>query len=133
VLKGKFASSVFHSCNAKTQKTQICVTGPQCVKMLKTNEYWYKVQWYIFLCYLYFNEYCKVMCYMLRHQMWKCSVWTCVMVLFVHSWLNMLLIIHQLLFKSGRRKKYRYKINEIAIEYCRGELFVRHEGNHKQT
>jgi hypothetical protein len=31
VLKGNFASSVFHSCNAKTQKTQICVTGPQCV------------------------------------------------------------------------------------------------------
>jgi hypothetical protein len=33
VLKGNFASSVFHSCNAKTQKTQICVTGPQCVKL----------------------------------------------------------------------------------------------------
>jgi hypothetical protein len=31
VLKGNFASSVFHSCNTKTQKTQICVTGPQCV------------------------------------------------------------------------------------------------------
>jgi hypothetical protein len=29
MLKGNFASSVFHSCNAKTQ---ICVTGPQCVK-----------------------------------------------------------------------------------------------------
>jgi hypothetical protein len=29
VFKGKFASSVFHSCNAKMQKTQICVTGPQ--------------------------------------------------------------------------------------------------------
>jgi hypothetical protein len=29
VLKGNFASSVFHICNAKTQ---ICVTGPQCVK-----------------------------------------------------------------------------------------------------
>jgi hypothetical protein len=28
-LKGKFASSVFHSCNAKTQ---ICVTGLQCVR-----------------------------------------------------------------------------------------------------
>jgi hypothetical protein len=28
-----FASSVFHRCNAKTQKTQICVTGPQCVKL----------------------------------------------------------------------------------------------------
>jgi hypothetical protein len=27
MLKGNFASSVFHSCNAKTQKTQICVTG----------------------------------------------------------------------------------------------------------
>jgi hypothetical protein len=33
VLKGNFASSVFHSCNAKTQKTQICVTGPQCVNI----------------------------------------------------------------------------------------------------
>jgi hypothetical protein len=33
ILKGNFASFVFHSCNAKTQKTQICVTGPQCVKM----------------------------------------------------------------------------------------------------
>jgi hypothetical protein len=32
MLKGNFASSVFHSCDAKTQKTQICVTGPQCVK-----------------------------------------------------------------------------------------------------
>jgi capsular polysaccharide biosynthesis protein len=32
VLKGKFASSTFHSCNAKTQMTQICVTGPQRVK-----------------------------------------------------------------------------------------------------
>jgi hypothetical protein len=32
VLKGNFASSVFHRCNAKTQKTEICVTGPQCVK-----------------------------------------------------------------------------------------------------
>jgi hypothetical protein len=31
VLKGNFASSVFHNCNAKTQMTQICVTGPQCV------------------------------------------------------------------------------------------------------
>jgi hypothetical protein len=35
VLKGNFASSVFHSCNAKTQKTQICVTGPQCVNYSK--------------------------------------------------------------------------------------------------
>jgi hypothetical protein len=34
VLEGKFASSVFHSCYAKTQKTQICVTGPQCVKRI---------------------------------------------------------------------------------------------------
>jgi hypothetical protein len=34
VLKGSFTSSVFHSCNAKTQKTQICLTGPQCVKRL---------------------------------------------------------------------------------------------------
>jgi hypothetical protein len=33
VLKGNFASSVFHSCNAKTQKMQICVTGPQCIKV----------------------------------------------------------------------------------------------------
>jgi hypothetical protein len=33
VLKGKFSSSVFHSCNAKMQKTQICVTGPQCVEL----------------------------------------------------------------------------------------------------
>jgi hypothetical protein len=32
VLKRKFASSAFHNCNAKMQKTQICVTGPQCVK-----------------------------------------------------------------------------------------------------
>jgi hypothetical protein len=34
MLKGNFASSVFHSCNAKTQKTQICVTGPQCVNVI---------------------------------------------------------------------------------------------------
>jgi hypothetical protein len=34
VLKGKFALSVFHSCNAKTQKTQICITGPQFVKFV---------------------------------------------------------------------------------------------------
>jgi hypothetical protein len=33
MLKGKFASSVFHSCNAKTQKTEICFTGPQCVNI----------------------------------------------------------------------------------------------------
>jgi hypothetical protein len=32
VLKGNFASSVFHSCNAKTQ---ICVTGPQCVNIIE--------------------------------------------------------------------------------------------------
>jgi hypothetical protein len=32
VLKGNFASSVFHCCNPKTQKTQICITGPKCVK-----------------------------------------------------------------------------------------------------
>jgi hypothetical protein len=32
VLKGSFASSVFNIYNAKTQMTQICVTGPQCVK-----------------------------------------------------------------------------------------------------
>jgi hypothetical protein len=38
VLKLKFASSVFHNCNAKIQKTQICVTSPQCVNML-TPEY----------------------------------------------------------------------------------------------
>jgi hypothetical protein len=31
VLKHKFASSVFQNCNAKAQKMQICVTGPQCV------------------------------------------------------------------------------------------------------
>jgi hypothetical protein len=31
MLKRKFASSVFHSCNAKTQKMQICITGPKCV------------------------------------------------------------------------------------------------------
>jgi hypothetical protein len=31
VLKLKFASSVFHSCNSKTQ---ICITGPQCVKLI---------------------------------------------------------------------------------------------------
>jgi hypothetical protein len=31
VLKGNFASSIFHSCNTKTQMTQICVTGLQCV------------------------------------------------------------------------------------------------------
>jgi hypothetical protein len=30
VLKGNFASSIFHSCNAETQ---ICVTGPQCVNI----------------------------------------------------------------------------------------------------
>jgi hypothetical protein len=35
VLKGKFASSVFHSCNAKTQ---ISVTGPQdSLQNKKTN------------------------------------------------------------------------------------------------
>jgi hypothetical protein len=34
VLKGSFATSVFHSCNVKTQKTQICVTGPHCVNTL---------------------------------------------------------------------------------------------------
>jgi hypothetical protein len=33
VLKGNFASSVFNIYNAKTQMTQICVTGPQCVKL----------------------------------------------------------------------------------------------------
>jgi hypothetical protein len=38
VLKGNFVSSVFHSCNAKTPKTQICVTGPQCVKYLSVND-----------------------------------------------------------------------------------------------
>jgi hypothetical protein len=37
VLKGNFASSVFHSCNAQTQKTQICVTGPQCVNKWVKN------------------------------------------------------------------------------------------------
>jgi hypothetical protein len=35
VLKGNFASSIFHSCNAKMQMTQNCVTGPRsCI------EYW---------------------------------------------------------------------------------------------
>jgi hypothetical protein len=33
VLKGNFASSVFNIYNAKTQMTQICVTGPQCVNI----------------------------------------------------------------------------------------------------
>jgi hypothetical protein len=32
VLKGKFASSVFHGCKEKTPKTRILVSGPQCVK-----------------------------------------------------------------------------------------------------
>jgi hypothetical protein len=32
VLKGKFASSVFHSCKEKTPKSRILVSGPQCVK-----------------------------------------------------------------------------------------------------
>jgi hypothetical protein len=36
MLKGNFASSVFHSCNAKTQTMQICVTGPQCVNIIIT-------------------------------------------------------------------------------------------------
>jgi hypothetical protein len=35
VLKGKFVSSVFHGCNAKTQ---ICITGPQCVNILWLQE-----------------------------------------------------------------------------------------------
>jgi hypothetical protein len=34
VLKGNFASSVFNIYDAKTQMTQICVTGPQCVKQV---------------------------------------------------------------------------------------------------
>jgi hypothetical protein len=33
MLKGNFASFVFHSCNTKTQKTQICVTGLQRIKL----------------------------------------------------------------------------------------------------
>jgi hypothetical protein len=45
VLKGNFALSVFRSCNAKTQKTQICVTGPQCVKKMTGAQ---KVKQYIF-------------------------------------------------------------------------------------
>jgi stalled ribosome rescue protein Dom34 len=32
VLKRKFASSVFQNCMQRRKKTQICVTGPQCVK-----------------------------------------------------------------------------------------------------
>jgi hypothetical protein len=32
VLEHKFASTLFHNRNVKMQKTQICVTGPQCVK-----------------------------------------------------------------------------------------------------
>jgi hypothetical protein len=36
VLKGKFASSVFHSCKEKTPKTRILVSGPQCVKRYLT-------------------------------------------------------------------------------------------------
>jgi hypothetical protein len=32
VLKGKFASPVFHSCKEKTPKTRKLVSGPQCVK-----------------------------------------------------------------------------------------------------
>jgi hypothetical protein len=38
VLKGRFASSVFHSCNAKTQRMQISITGPQCVNVLWVQE-----------------------------------------------------------------------------------------------
>jgi hypothetical protein len=38
MLKGNFVSSVFQNCNAKTQKTQICVTGPQCVKTAKKHK-----------------------------------------------------------------------------------------------
>jgi hypothetical protein len=37
VLKRKFASPVFHNCNAKTQ---ICVTGPQCVKNASLQAIW---------------------------------------------------------------------------------------------
>jgi hypothetical protein len=33
VLKGNFRSSILHSCYAKTEITQICVTSPQCVKI----------------------------------------------------------------------------------------------------
>jgi hypothetical protein len=33
VLKCKFALSVFQNCIQRRKKTQICVTGPQCVKM----------------------------------------------------------------------------------------------------
>jgi hypothetical protein len=43
ILKGKFASSVFHSCNAKTHKTQICVTGPQCVNYFILCSQSYKI------------------------------------------------------------------------------------------
>jgi hypothetical protein len=38
VLKGKFLSSVFHSCKAKNAKTRILVTGPQCVKREHGND-----------------------------------------------------------------------------------------------
>ena len=34
MLKRRFASSILHSCNVKTQ---ICVTRPQCVKIVKLN------------------------------------------------------------------------------------------------
>jgi hypothetical protein len=36
VLKGKFASPVFHSCKEKTPKMRILVSGPQCVKTIGT-------------------------------------------------------------------------------------------------
>jgi hypothetical protein len=39
MLKGSFASSVFHSCNAKTQKTQICITDPQCVNNISKTAF----------------------------------------------------------------------------------------------
>jgi hypothetical protein len=38
VLKGNFASSVFHNPNAKTQMTQICAAGPQCVKIAVVSD-----------------------------------------------------------------------------------------------
>jgi hypothetical protein len=55
VLKGKFASSVFHSCKEKTPKTRILVTGPQCVKLHTCtcrvwcgSFWWFWIRWEVF-------------------------------------------------------------------------------------
>jgi hypothetical protein len=41
VLKRKFASSVFQNCMQRRKKTQICVTGPQCVNTQKIYQLLY--------------------------------------------------------------------------------------------